>query len=169
MVVALQNIVMNSKLSASWRRHYLHSRRKKYCDYEEVYNDEVLADLGVSHDELVEKKAVEVGNIFTLGTRFSDAFDLKYTAEDGTSKTVFMGSYGIGPSRVMGLIAELFADEKGLVWPEAIAPFKVYLVRIDSDRVNPIADDLYNKLIDAGVEVLYDDRDVRVGQKFADS
>ena len=147
---------------------YVHEG-KNIAINEEVYNDEVLADLGVSRNELIEKKAVEVGNIFTLGTRFSDAFDLKYTAEDGTSKTVFMGSYGIGPSRVMGLISELFADEKGLVWPEAIAPFKVYLVRIDSDRVNPIADDLYEKLIKAGIEVLYDDRDVRAGQKFADS
>ena len=147
---------------------YVHEG-KNIAINEEVYNDEVLADLGVSRDELIEKKAVEVGNIFTLGTRFSDAFDLKYTAEDGTSKTVFMGSYGIGPSRVMGLIAELFADEKGLVWPEAIAPFRVYLVRIDSERVNPIADDLYEKLINAGIEVLYDDRDVRAGQKFADS
>jgi prolyl-tRNA synthetase len=142
---------------------------KKLAINEEVYNDEVLADLGVSRDELVEKKAVEVGNIFTLGTKFSDALDLKYTDEDGVSKSVFMGSYGIGPSRVMGLIAELFADEKGLVWPEAIAPFKVYLLAVAGENANNKAEELYRTLSESGVEVLYDDRDVRAGQKFADS
>ncbi len=147
---------------------YIHEG-KNIAINEEVYNDEVLADLGVKKSELVEKKAVEVGNIFTLGTKFSDALDLKYTDEDGTSKPVFMGSYGIGPSRVMGLIAELFSDEKGLVWPENIAPFKVYLVRIGGDEATAHADELYDELTNKGVEVLYDDRDVRPGQKFADS
>lgn len=147
---------------------YVHEG-KKIAINDEVYNDEVLADLGVSRDELTEKKAVEVGNIFTLGTKFSDALDLKYTDENGEQKTVFMGSYGIGPSRVMGLIAEIFSDDKGLVWPEQIAPFKVYLAVVNGERANNYADDIYNKLTAAGVEVLYDDRDVRPGQKFADS
>lgn len=137
---------------------------------EEVYTDEVLADLGVHKDELVEKTAVEVGNIFTLGTRFSDALDLTYTNEDGESKKVIMGSYGIGPSRLMGLLAEHFADEKGLVWPENIAPAKVYLARLgDIPDVISTADDLYNRLTESGVEVLYDDRDARAGEKFADA
>jgi prolyl-tRNA synthetase len=146
---------------------YVHEG-KKIAINEEVFNDEVLADLGIDRSELIEKTACEAGNIFTLGTRFSDALDLKFTDEDGVSKSVFMGSYGIGPSRLMGLLAELFSDEKGLVWPENVAPFKVYLVRI-GENVNEYADKLYNELTEKGVEVLYDDRDVRAGQKFADS
>ncbi len=147
---------------------YVHEG-KKIAINEEVYTDEVLADLGVSKDELVEKTAVEVGNIFTLGTKFSDALDLQYTDEGGERKKVIMGSYGIGPSRVMGLIAEHFADDKGLVWPVNVAPFKVYLVRIGSDEATAHADALYDELTAAGVEVIYDDRDERPGMKFADA
>jgi prolyl-tRNA synthetase len=147
---------------------YVHEGRRIAIN-EEVYNDEVLADLGLSRDELVEKTAVEMGNIFTLGTKFSDALDLTFTDEDGQSKKVIMGSYGIGPSRVMGLIAEHFSDEKGLVWPENIAPAKVYLVRIGGDEATQQADALYEELRMKKIEVLYDDRDVRPGQKFADS
>lgn len=148
---------------------YVHEG-KRLAINEEVYNDEVLADLGVSKDELVEKSAVEVGNIFTLGTRFSDALDLSYATEEGDLKKVIMGSYGIGPSRLMGLLAEHFADERGLVWPENISPAKVYLARLgDISDVVSCADDLYNLLTDAGVTVLYDDRDARAGEKFADA
>lgn len=146
---------------------YVHEG-KKIAINQEVYTDEVLADLGVSKDELVEKKAVEVGNIFTLGTKFSDSLGLHYTGEDGIKKPVFMGSYGIGPSRVMGLIAEHFADDKGLVWPAAIAPFAVYLVSI-GDNGRKEAELIYDELIAAGIEVLYDDRDERPGAKFADA
>lgn len=145
---------------------YVHED-KRLAINEEVYNDEVLADVGVSKEELVEKKAVEVGNIFTLGTKFSEALDLKYTDEKGDEQLVFMGSYGIGPSRLMGLIAELFADEKGLVWPENIAPAKIYLVSIGD--VQEKAQNLYENLQLAGAEVLWDDRDVRPGEKFADA
>lgn len=136
---------------------------------EEVLNDEVLGDLGIDRSDLVEKRAVEVGNIFTLGERFSSALDLRYTDEDGQQKTVFMGSYGIGPSRLVGLVAEHFADEKGLVWPEAVAPFTVYLVRIGGEAATRQADTVYEQLTSAGVEVLYDDRDTRPGEKFADA
>lgn len=146
---------------------YVH-KQKGIAINEEVYTDEVLADLGISRDELVEEKAVEVGNIFTLGTRFSDAFELSFTDADGANKKVIMGSYGIGPSRLMGLIAEHFADDKGLVWPEAIAPYKVYLVSIGQQGAAE-ADILYDELTARGVEVLYDDRDVRPGAKFADA
>ena len=147
---------------------YVHEG-KKIAINEEVYTDEVLADLGVTKDELVEKTAVEVGNIFTLGTKFSDALDLQYTDENGERKKVIMGSYGIGPSRVMGLIAEHFADDKGLVWPVNVAPFTVYLVRIGNDAAIAHADALYDELTAAGVEVIYDDRDERPGTKFADA
>ena len=146
---------------------YVH-KEKGIAINEEVYNDEVLNDLGVTRDELIEEKAVEVGNIFTLGTRFSDALDLTYTDENGESKKVIMGSYGIGPSRLMGLIAEYFADDKGLVWPKNIAPFTVYLVAIGEQGALE-ADKLYGELTEAGIEVLYDDRNERPGAKFADA
>jgi len=145
---------------------YLH-REKGIAINEEVYNDEVLAELGVTKDELEEVKAVEVGNIFTLGTRFSDPLELNFTDEDGSSKPVLMGSYGIGPSRLMGLIAEHFADDKGLVWPANIAPYKVYLVSIGN--VSEQAAELYEKLQATGVTVLFDDRNERPGAKFADA
>ncbi len=145
---------------------YVH-REKNIAINEEVYTDEVLAELGVHRDELEEVKAVEVGNIFTLGTRFSEPLGLTFTDEDGSSKEVLMGSYGIGPSRLMGLIAEHFADDKGLVWPENIAPYKVYLVSIGN--VTEQATELYEKLQAAGVTVLFDDRDERPGAKFADA
>jgi len=148
---------------------YVHEA-KKIAINQEVYNDEVLADLGVNKDELVERKAVEVGNIFTLGNKFSDALGLTFTAEDGSTQPVFMGSYGIGPSRLMGLIAEHFADDKGLVWPDAVAPARVYIARLgNSEEVIKQADALYESLTVAGVGVLYDDRDLRPGEKFADA
>ncbi len=145
---------------------YLH-REKGIAINEEVYTDEVLAELGVNRDELEEVKAVEVGNIFTLGTRFSDPLGLSFTDEDGQNKPVLMGSYGIGPSRLMGLIAEHFSDDKGLAWPENVAPYKVYLVSIGD--VAEQATELYEKLQEEGITVLFDDRDERPGAKFADA
>jgi len=145
---------------------YVHKERNIAIN-EEVYTDEVLADLGISKDELVQETAVEVGNIFTLGTRFSDPLELSFTDEHGESKPVVMGSYGIGPSRLMGLIAEHFADDKGLIWPEAIAPFRVYLISIGNVKAE--ADALYQQLTSQGIEVLFDDRDERPGAKFADA
>ena len=149
---------------------YVHEG-KKIAINKEVLNDEVLTDLGIKRADLVERKAVEVGNIFNLGTRFSDALDLVYKDEKGKPQSVVMGSYGIGPGRVMGTIVETFADEKGLVWPEAVAPFDVHLVALfDKDgKVKKVADELYAKLIKQGVEVLYDDRDETAGTKFSDS
>ncbi len=137
----------------------------------EVYNDEVLASLGLSKETLVENRAVEVGNIFTLGTRFSDALDLKYQTEEGESKSVFMGSYGIGPGRLMGTIVEVLSDDKGIIWPEAVAPFQVHLVSLGADaEVIAKADAFYESLISNGTEVLYDDRaDTTAGEKFADA
>jgi prolyl-tRNA synthetase len=142
------------------------SKKKNIAINKEVMNDEVLADLGLSRDELTEETAVEVGNIFTLGYKFSEPLGLTYTAKNGEKRPVFMGCYGIGPSRVMGLIAEHFADEKGLVWPENVAPAKVYLISIGADET---AEKLYKKLGAAGIETIYDDRDARPGEKFADA
>lgn len=149
---------------------YVHEG-KKIAVNKEVYNDEVLKELGIDKSELVEKKSIEVGNIFSLGTRFSDALSLKYKDAEGKSQSVVMGSYGIGPGRVMGTIVETFADEKGLVWPEAVAPFNVHLVALldEEGTVKKAADALYNKLSSEGVDVLYDDREASAGDKFADS
>lgn len=148
---------------------YVHEG-KKIAINEEVYNDKVLAELGVSRNELVEKQAVEVGNIFTLGTRFSEPLNLTYTAEDGTVHTVHMGCYGIGPSRLVGLIAEHFADDKGLVWPSTVAPALVYLVQIgNDDAINKKAEETYETFQNRGIEVIYDDRDLRPGEKFGDA
>ena len=137
----------------------------------EVYTDEVIAQLGLSKDTLVENRAVEVGNIFTLGTRFSDALGLKYKTEEGEEKPVFMGSYGIGPGRLMGTCVEILSDDKGIIWPESIAPFKVHLLVLGSDEnVKKSAQDLYSELLNKGVEVLFDDRhDISAGEKFADA
>ncbi|HUX80818.1 MAG TPA: His/Gly/Thr/Pro-type tRNA ligase C-terminal domain-containing protein, partial [Candidatus Paceibacterota bacterium] len=144
---------------------------KRIAVNKEVYSDEVLLKLGLEKGKLVEKKAIEAGNTFSLGTRFSEPLGLTYTDETGAKKPVVMGSYGIGPTRLMGIIVETLADEKGLVWPESIAPFTYHLVSLGraGDAVSAIADTLYDELVAAGIEVLYDDRDVRAGEKFAES
>ncbi len=132
---------------------------------EEVVNDEVLQEMGVKREELQTTKAAEVGNIFTLKTKYSAPLGLEFTDKDGTKKPVLMGCYGLGVSRVMGVIAEKTCDDKGLVWPEAVAPYKYYLVSI-GDKGLQFANDLYHGMED---EVLFDDRDARPGEKFADS
>jgi len=144
---------------------------KRLAVNKEVLTDETLAKLGMDRAKLVEKKAIEAGNIFNLGTRFSEPLGLSYTDETGAKKPVVMGCYGIGPTRLMGIIVETLADEKGLVWPEAVAPFTYHLVSLghDGDDVSKVADALYDDLVKAGVEVLYDDRDLRAGEKFAES
>lgn len=132
----------------------------------EVLNDEVLADLGLKREQLVEKKSIEVGNIFSLGTKFSEPLGLTYKDEQGNAVPVIMGCYGIGPARVMGTIAEVLSDEKGLVWPESVAPFQVHLLSLGADEK---AGEIYEALTAAGIEVLYDDRDLSAGNKFAES
>jgi prolyl-tRNA synthetase len=143
---------------------------KRLAVNKEVYTDENLAKLGLNKEDLVEKRGVEVGNIFPLESKYSDALELFYADETGKQQSIIMGCYGIGISRLVGMIAEHFADEKGLVWPENIAPFKVYLARLGSDEaVVAAADKLCTDLEAAGVTVLYDDRDARPGEKFADA
>jgi prolyl-tRNA synthetase len=149
---------------------YVHEE-KKIAINQEVYNDEVLASLDLSKDELVPKTAVEVGNIFTLSTKFSSALDLNYKTEDSNDEPVFMGSYGIGPGRVMGTIVEVLSDDKGIIWPEAVAPFVVHVLALgDNEVVKTQAEKLYSDLVLAGVEVLFDDRvETSNGAKFADA
>ena len=145
---------------------YLH-RGKNIAVNEEVL-DEAVKELGIDRSELERVKTAEVGNIFNFGTQKSEEMRLVFTDADGVEQYAYMGSYGIGITRVMGVIVEKFADDKGLVWPENIAPAKVYLVQIGSQS-RATADELYQKLQSAGIETIYDDRDERPGVKFADA
>ncbi len=147
---------------------YIH-HGKNIAVNEEVLDDAVK-ELGIAKDELERVKSAEVGNIFNFGTEKSEQMDVKFTGSDGKDHPFYLASYGIGITRVMGVIVEKFADDKGLVWPENIAPYRVYLVRIgQGEAVTAYADELYEELKAKGVEVLYDDRDERPGTKFADS
>jgi prolyl-tRNA synthetase len=142
------------------------SESKKLAINKEVYNDEVLSHLGVEKKHLKEERAVEVGNIFSLGSRYADALGLHFTDKDGREMPVIMGCYGIGISRLVGLLAEHFADEKGLVWPVNIAPALVYIVRLGSgEKIVQQADALYELLIKNKISAIYDDRDVQSGEK----
>ena len=149
---------------------YVH-KEKGIAVNKEVYTDEVLAELGIKKEELAEAKAIEVGNIFPLGTRFSDALGLKFKDDKGVATPVVMGSYGIGPGRLMGTIVEVLSDEKGIIWPKEIAPYQAHLILISGGNKDVVAeaDRLYDLLAEHGVETLYDDRDTRAGEKFADS
>lgn len=126
-------------------------------------------DISPETDEVyVHQRTAEVGNIFNFGTQKSQEMNLTFTDASGAEQYAYMGSYGIGITRVMGVIVEKLADDKGLVWPENIAPARVYLVQIGSES-KAAADELYDALINAGIEVIYDDRDERPGVKFADA
>lgn len=144
---------------------YLH-RAKNIAVNEEVIDDAVK-ELGINRDELEAVKTAETGNIFNFGTQKTDEMGLYYVDHDGTRQSIHLGSYGIGISRAMGVIAEKFADDRGLVWPEDVAPFRVHMVTIGDVTVE--AQVLYDEFTAKGVEVLWDDRDERAGAKFADA
>lgn len=145
---------------------YLH-REKNIAVNEEVLED-AIQELKISRDELEPVKTAEVGNIFNFGTQKTDDMDLYAIGPDGSRQSIYLGSYGIGVTRLMGVIAEKMSDDKGIVWPEAIAPYKVYLVSIGEQGAVE-AERLYDELTARGVEVLFDDRDERPGTKFADA
>lgn len=149
---------------------YIHDG-KKIAINKEVMLPEVLSDLDINEGELRIAKASEVGNIFNLGTRFSDALDLSYQDEHGNKQSVWMGSYGLGPARIMGVLCESLADDKGLVWPATVSPFSLHLVSLarPNTETHTKAEELYNTLTSRGVEVLFDDREASAGEKFADS
>ncbi|HPT08129.1 MAG TPA: His/Gly/Thr/Pro-type tRNA ligase C-terminal domain-containing protein [bacterium] len=116
---------------------------------------------------LEEKKAIEVGNIFELKTKYSKAFNFTFKDKDENNKEVLMGCYGMGPSRIMGTIVEICHDDKGMIWPKNVAPFSVHLISL---KQNEEAEKIYQKLLNENIEVLYDDRDnVSPGEKFADA
>lgn len=138
-------------------------------------NEEVLEDaakeLGVAKDQLVPVKSAEVGNIFKFGTEKGEKMNVTYKDVDGIDKPVYLASYGIGITRVMGVLVEKFADDKGIIWPVNVSPYKLHLIGLNREdaAICDFTDGIYDVLIEKGVEVLYDDRDARVGEKFADS
>lgn len=126
--------------------------------------------------KLSEVKGSEVGNIFNLGTKYTDAFKVDFTDDQGQAKRVLMGCYGIGTSRLVGTIVETFHDDNGIIWPKSVAPYQVHLVSLSSkeptilEQINTTASSLYDELISQGIEVFWDDRtDISAGAKFADA
>ena len=145
-------------------------RERRIAINQEVLSDEIINKARVNKDSLQKVKAAEVGNIFSFGIHKSQQLGLTFTDETGASKPVVLGSYGIGVTRLMGVLTEHFADERGLVWPDNIAPYSVYLVSLgENPKVRRSADEIYNFLTDSNIKVLYDDRDERAGEKFADA
>ena len=136
----------------------------------EIINDQDSCPNCLNVD-LVEKRAIEVGNIFKLRSRFTDAFGFGFTDADGKQQPVEMGCYGIGPSRIMGTLVEMFHDDKGIIWPETVAPYRIHLVALGPDeKIFAEAEKIYQNLTAAGQEVLYDDRITpRAGEKFSDA
>lgn len=131
------------------------------------FNKEVESDIPADQKAKLERvKAIEVGNIFHLGSKYSDAFDLKYLNKDGVRKSIVMGSYGIGITRLLGTISELFHDQDGLILPKQVAPFQVYLIDLTNSKEGK---DLYKQLVGQGCEVLFDDRELPAGAKFVDA
>jgi prolyl-tRNA synthetase len=138
------------------------------CDYAENSEVSKLKDgekCPKCEGKIEEKKSIEVGNIFPLGTKYSEAFNLKFMTEEGKREPVVMGSYGIGVTRLMAVLVELFNDKNGIIWPETVAPFKVHVLALNGADGSHIYADLQK----AGIEVLYDDREMSAGEKFAES
>jgi prolyl-tRNA synthetase len=137
-------------------------------------NDEILSKVGdmcPNHNvKLVPERAVEVGNIFNLGTMYSEQMGVRFADADGQQKSFWTGCYGIGLGRAMGMVVELHHDERGIIWPESVAPFQIHMISlVKTDEEKSQADALYNQLVEAGAEVLYDDREQSAGAKFADA
>ncbi len=150
----------------------LYSSGCDYCVNVEVAGDLVEgANCPVCTDKLLKGVASEVGNVFDLGTRYPQALNFTYKDETGADQYPIMGCYGLGTTRLMGVIVEALSDEKGMVWPESVAPFRYHLVSLagNDSAVSEYADTLYEALTKAGQDTLYDDRDLRAGEKFADS
>jgi prolyl-tRNA synthetase len=147
------------------------NKEKGIAINEEVLKETDLESLGVKMEDLVATKTAEVGNIFNFGRQKAESTGLIYKNEAGERTPVWMGSYGIGVTRVMGVVVEKLADDKGIVWPKSIAPFTVHLVALNTDdeEIKDWTEGIYTALKKRNVSVLFDDRDSRPGEKFADS
>ncbi len=140
------------------------NKDKNMAINEEVFNDEVLDDLGMDKNSFEKQKASEVGNIFTLGEKFAEPLGLKYKNEMGDEVPVFMGSYGIGPARLLGVVSEIYSSESELILPEEVSPFRYHLISLSEK-----GEDVYKDLTDRGIDVLFDDREISAGEKFKDA
>ena len=137
---------------------------------EEIVKDNQPECPECQNKKLRKEKAIETGNIFKLKDRFSRSFDFKYLDKDGKEKPVLMGCYGLGPTRLMGTIVEIFNDKNGIIWPKAIAPFQIHLVKIGGgEEVNRRAEEIYKACLDKNIEMLFDDREESAGVKFKDA
>jgi len=145
----------------------------QYVFNNEIFKPEVLSSFNLDKQDFRSSKAIEIGNIFKLGTRFSSPLELLYLDEKGQKQEVVMGSYGLGPSRLLGAIAEVLSDNRGLVWPESISPFQLHLLAFDDkgkkSEVLTKAKKFYHQLTDQGIEVLFDDRSLGAGEKMQDA
>ena len=140
-------------------------KKKKIAINKEVYTDKNITKLGLRKADLIEEKSIEVGNMFPLGTKYPEAMGLRFRDEKGNEKPVIMGCYGIGLGRLMGAIVEVLSDKKGIVWPESVAPFRAHLIELKKG----MGRSLFDMLTRAGIETLYDDRDLTPGEKFNDT
>ena len=153
---------------------YIIDEEKKIAINKDDFSEEILKDFGLDLDKnkLKKVKSIEVGDIYSLGYKFSKALDLKYKTKEGKEEFVYMGSYGMSPTRLMGAIVELNSDDNGIIWPENIAPFSVHLIMLSSKdkKVKEVSDKVYSDLQKRGINVLYDDREsVTLGEKMKDS
>ena len=146
----------------------MYDENKKIAINKDDYSEEIFGDFGLNKADFnfKEAKSAEVGDIYSLGEKYAKALGLTYKDEKGEEKNVYMGSYGIGVPRLMGTIVEVFNDKNGIVWPKEVAPFDVHIINLGQDGE---ALQIYNALVENGVEVLMDDREARAGEKFADS
>lgn len=152
---------------------YIH-KEKGIAINKEVLNDETLQTLGINRSELVEEKSIEVGNIYKLGTFYSEPLGLSYKNAVGELKPVIMGSYGIGITRLIGVLAEILSDNNGLIWPKNVAPFDAHLIPLfgstdSSEKIRTEADKIYKRLESTGQQVLIDNREAAPGIKFSDA
>ncbi len=149
----------------------LYINEEKTVAVNEEVLDDATTEIGISKENLSPVKTAEVGNIFKFGTEKGEKMHVTFKDAEGNDKPIYLASYGIGITRVMGVLVEKWGDEKGVVWPESVAPFQYHVVCAmqEDEKIKKLADDLYETMQKKGVEVLYDDRNIRAGEKFADS
>ncbi len=146
----------------------MYDENKKIAINKDDYSEDIFEDFNLDKStfNFKEARSIEVGDIYSLGEKYAKALGLTYKDKDGEEKTVYMGSYGIGVPRLMGTIVEVFNDEKGILWPKEVAPFQVHLIDLGQEQE---AKQIYDSLVSQNVEVLWDDRDLRAGEKFVDA
>ena len=146
----------------------VNSYKTLYAVSDDKFNQDDF-DKNVSNENQTKSKGIEVGHIFSFGTKYSEAMKANVLNKDGKQATVFMGSYGIGISRLVGAIIESSNDEKGIIWPKSVSPYDIGIINLKQkdDDITLISDDVYEKLLSAGFDVLYDDKDDNPGVKFS--